>query len=91
MRYALRNQDKIAAAYSEDYLREHVNASLNNFFAKTLTQKIEDTLEYQTINGKEYQVLRINDIADVRCMLEFVVIGRQYDVLRIALLGRMKG
>ena len=28
MRYALRNQDKIAAAYSSEYLKEHIIGSL---------------------------------------------------------------
>lgn len=91
MRYALRNQDKIAATYSADYLQQHLIASLDDFFAKAQTGVIEETLEYQNINGKEYQLLRINDTADERCMLEFVVIGRQYDVFQLAFLGRVKG
>jgi hypothetical protein len=91
MRYALRNQEKIAAAYSTDYLQQHIIASLYKYFANTSDEVIEDALEFQTINGKEYQVLQINDIEDERCMFEFVIIGRKYDVFRLAYNGRIKG
>ena len=91
MRYALRNQEKIAAAYSADYLQQHIIASLNDFFANTSAEMIDDALEFENINGKEYQVLQINDVADEDAMLEFVVIGRRYDVFRLAFNGRIKG
>lgn len=90
MRYALRNQDKIAAAYSADYLQQHLIDSLNKFF-ETVD---EDALkEYWIVNipNERYPILRINDIADEDCMLEFAIIGRQYDILKLAFLGRMKG
>lgn len=91
MRYALRNLEKIAAAYSNDYLQQHIIASLNDYFATTSADEIEEAFEFQTINGKEYHVLQINDVADEDAMLEFVVIGRQYDVFRLAFNGRIKG
>lgn len=92
MRYALRNQDKIAAAYSRDYLQQHILQSLDSAFEITPTESIEEalSLEFQTINGKEYQVLRVNDLADDDSMLEFAVVGWQYDVLHLAFLGRIK-
>lgn len=91
MRYALRNQDKIASSFSTEYLQQHLIESLNKFFAINTADEIEETLEFEVINGNEYQILRINDIADEDCMLEFIVIGRQYDVLRLAFNGRIKG
>lgn len=35
--------------------------------------------------------LRVNDLADDNAMLEFAVIGKEFDVLKLAFLGRMKG
>lgn len=91
MRYALRNQDKIATAYSKDYLQQHIIESLHRYFTNVSENEIEEELEYQTINGKEYQVLKINDVVDENSMLEFVIIGRLYDVFRLAFNGRIKG
>lgn len=91
MRCALRNQEKIAAAYGTAYLQQHIIESLYKYFVDASEDKIEEALEYQTINGKEYQVLQINDVANEDAMLEFVVIGRQYDVFRLAFNGRIKG
>lgn len=90
MRYALRNQEKIAAAYSPDYLKQHLIASLDRFFA---TVDEDALLEYWRINTfvQPYPILRINDVADADCMLEFAIIDRQYDVLKLAFMGRMKG
>ena len=91
MRCALRNQEKIAAAYSADYLQQHIIASLYKYFSDASEDKIEEALEYQTINGNEYQVLQINDVADKDAMLEFVIVGRQYNVFRLAFNDRIKG
>lgn len=91
MRYALRNQEKIASAYGTDYLQQHIIASLYKYFADASEEEIEEVLEYQTINGKEYQVLQINDVADEDAMFEFVIVGRQYDVFRLAFNDRIKG
>lgn len=94
MRYVLRNQDKIASVYSEAYLSEHIIKSLDCFFANSDDDRIFGDIEldtYQTESGESYAVLRINDLADDNAMLEFAVIGKQYDVLKLAFLGRMKG
>lgn len=90
MRYALRNQDKIANSYSEEYLNNHLLASLNSFFNIVDEDEMN---EFWLINTDEYKypVLRINDLADDNAMLEFAVIGRQFDVLKLAYMGRMKG
>lgn len=90
MRYALRNQDKIAAKFGESYLRQHLLSSLKKFFETVDEDALND---YWVVNipNERYPILRINDMADENCMLEFAIIGRQYDVLRLAFLGRMKG
>ena len=44
-----------------------------------------------TCTGEDYPLLRINDLTDDNAMLEFAVIGQQYDVLKLSFLGRMKG
>lgn len=94
MRYALRKQDKIASAYSEDYLQQHIITSLADYFANNADERIADDYSqeaYVTQNGAEYPLLRINDLADDNAMLEFAVVGQQYDVLKLSFLGRMKG
>ena len=77
MRYALRKQEKIASAFSTDYLQNHLIASLNRYFTICTADEIEDVLEFEVINSKEYQILRINDVADENCMLEFIVIKKE--------------
>ncbi|MCM1075985.1 MAG: hypothetical protein NC411_01330 [Bacteroides sp.] len=90
MRYALRNQDKIANSYSKEYLNQHLLASLNQFFKVVDEDDLDD---YWIINTTEYKypILRINDLADNNVMLEFAVIDRQLDVFKLAFMGRMKG
>lgn len=103
MRYALRNQDKIAAAYSSEYLKEHIIGSLDSYFNVPRSQEeVEDFIYsscvcYSTNQGNypimqiNYPIMQINDIADDNAMLEFAWIGTQYDVIKLAFLGRMKG
>ena len=45
----------------------------------------------KTSNGAEYPLLRVNDVADEEAMIEVAVVGQQYDVLKLAFLGRVKG
>jgi hypothetical protein len=96
MRYALRNQDKIAAVYSSEYLKEHIIGSLDSYFNVPRSQEeVEDFIYsscvcYSTNQGN-YPIMQINDIADDNAMLEFAWIGTQYDVIKLAFLGRMKG
>ena len=94
MRYALRKQDKIASVYSEAYLKEHIISSLDSYFGNTSDEHITDDISqegYVTSTGEDYPLLRINDLLDNNAMLEFAVIGQQYDVLKLSFLGRMKG
>nr|DAV37260.1 MAG TPA: hypothetical protein [Caudoviricetes sp.] len=96
MRFALRKQEKIASAYSEGYLKEHILSSLKIYFEKRKNDDIfndMDSNDTYTYDGREisYPVLRINDVADKDSMLEFAIVGQQYDVLKLSFLGRMKG
>lgn len=92
MRYALRKLDKIASAMGEDYLNNHILKSLDSFFTVNDDDNVISSIDaYQTQSGESYAVLRVNDISDDNDMLEFAVIGQQYDVLKLSFLGRMKG
>lgn len=94
MRYALRKQDKIASVYSEAYLNVHIIKSLNSYFGKCDDERIIDDISqegYVSRTGEDYPLLRINDLLDNNAMLEFAVIGQQYDVIRLAFVGRIKG
>lgn len=94
MRYALRKQDKIASVYSEAYLKEHIISSLDSYFGKCDDERIIDDISqegYVSRTGEDYPLLSINDLLDDNAMLEFAVIGQQYDVLKLSFLGRMKG
>ncbi len=94
MRYALRKQDKIASVYSEAYLKEHIISSLDSYFGKCDDERIIDDISqegYVSRAVEDYPLLRINDLLDNNAMLEFAVIGQQYDVLKLSFLGRMKG
>lgn len=94
MRYALRKQDKIASVFGDDYLKNHIIQSLDSFFANSDDDHIVGAIEldaYQTQSGESYALLRCNDLADGNAMLEFAVIGQQFDVLKLSFLGRMKG
>lgn len=92
MRYALRKKDKIASAYSEQYLNDHIIQSLNAYFKIHNDSEIIGTIEIaDKVDNTNYPILRINDVADDNCMLEFAAIGQTYDVLRLSFLGRIKG
>lgn len=92
MRYALRKKDKIASVYSDQYLNDHIIKSLESYFSTYDDSDITETLEdADTIDNLNYPILRINDVSDDNCMLEFAVLGQTYDVIRLSFLGRMKG
>lgn len=97
MRYALRNQAKIAAKLGDEYLRGHIAASLDSFFATATEQTLTEATETVSVPSEdgatefERQYLRINDVADPDAMQEFVIIGSQWDVIRLAYSGRIKG
>jgi hypothetical protein len=92
MRYALRKKDKIASVYSEGYLNDHIIQSLNRYFSTHNDSEIAETIKIaDKVDNTNYPILRINDVVDDNCMLEFAAIGQTYDVLRLSFLGRIKG
>lgn len=88
MRYALRNQDKIAEAYSPDYVKCLIE-SLDHFFKTVDEDAIADYWRINTMHSP-YPVLQVNDVADTGAIFEFAIIGRTFDVLRLAFIGRRK-
>lgn len=93
MRFSLRKQDKIKAVLSNEYLENHILPSLRAYFAKNDDEQIYtdiDAMGYYTETGNVYPLLRINDVANENAMLEFVVIGQMYDVLKLSYVGRLK-
>lgn len=90
MRYSLRNKQKIAATYSEGYLNKHIIASLDKYFTQSDEQITDDAMQefLKTSNGAEYPLLRVNDVADEEAIIEVAIVGQQYDVLKLAFLGR---
>ena len=94
MRYALRKQDKIKAVFGNEYLQNNILQSLNKYFENSDNNRIYSYIEqdgYVTDQGNKYPLLRINDIANSDAMLEFVVLGQMYDILKLSYIGRIKG
>ncbi|MEG1729602.1 MAG: hypothetical protein RR280_08710 [Bacteroidaceae bacterium] len=92
MRYALRKKDKIAQELSTPYLDDHILQSLKYYFENRTDEQIQDDLdETDRYSNVRYDVLRINDQADDNCMLEFAILDQEYDVMKLAFLGRVKG
>ena len=101
--YAIKKLKEFEQALSElgdkdssEYLKEHIIGSLDSYFNVPRSQEeVEDFIYsscvcYSTNQGN-YPIMQINDIADDNAMLEFAWIGTQYDVIKLAFLGRMKG
>lgn len=76
MRFALRNKQKIEKALSDDCLSQIV-LSLKQYFSDNQEMETKD------IAGEPYPVLIINN-ATTEGSIEFYVLGRQYDVSRLA-------
>lgn len=82
-------QAKAIEAKNQKYI-----SSLDSYFGKCDDERIIDDISqegYVSRAGEDYPLLRINDLLDNNAMLEFAVIGQQYDVLKLSFLGRMKG
>lgn len=76
MRFALRNQEKIKNTLGETEL-VRINRSLEYFFTHNSdVLSIEDSVPYP--------LLSINDIVYSSCMIVFYVVGKKYDVYRLA-------
>ncbi len=90
MRYALRNQSKIASVLGEEFLNKHILNSLDNLFISEDDDKIVGRIEkaaFMSQSGTAYDVLAIRDIAEEGTALRFAVIDKTYDVLKLAFIG----
>lgn len=79
MRFALRNKQKIEKALSGDCLSRIV-LSLEQHFSSNLE------IETKEVAGEPYPVLAINN-ASRKGTIEFFVVGKKYDVFRLAFKG----
>lgn len=77
MRYALRNKDKIKAHFEP--------------WGKQMLQRITQSLDaafkagtYDIKQAKPYEVLTVNDTGHTCGIIVFYVIGRMYDVYKLA-------
>ena len=96
MRWALRNQDKIKAAFEPNgnEILTRIKESLTRYFAADRSEypeglrDIED--DFNQVPGEPYPTIAINDVGNDSRMIEFYVIGKQYDVYRLAFKGFTK-
>lgn len=96
MRWALRKQDKIKAAFEPngDEILTRIKESLTRYFAADRSEypeglrDIED--DFSQLPGEPYPTIAINDVGNDSRMIEFYVIGKQYDVYRLAFKGFTK-
>lgn len=67
MRYALRNQDKIAAAYSSEYLKEHIIGSLDSYFNVPRSQEeVEDFIYSSCVCYSTNQGMNLEKLLPLR-------------------------
>lgn len=96
MRWALRKQDKIKAEFEPngDEILTRIKESLTRYFAADRSEypeglrDIED--DFSQLPGEPYPTIAINDVGNDSRMIEFYVIGKQYDVYRLAFKGFTK-
>ena len=97
MRYALRRQEKIKAAFEPngDEILTRINESLTRYFSADRSEypeglrEIED--DFNQLPGEPYPTIAINDVGNDNRMIEFYVTGKQYDVYHVAFKGFTKG
>lgn len=97
MRFALRRQEKIKAAFEPngDEILARIKESLTRFFAADRSEfpegyrEIEDC--FNQLPGEPYPTIAINDVGNDDRMIEFYVTGKQYDVYHVAFKGFTKG
>lgn len=80
MRYALRNQKKIEAAYSPEMLKRIID-SLNEYFKNKYFIPGKDI---QQIGNDQFQTLIISDTGHTVNLIAFYVLSIKYDVVRLA-------
>ena len=74
-RYALRNQEKIKNELGEDILKRII---------KSLDVGFEKPLLIREYEGERYPILTVNDAGHSVNILDFYVIGKEYDVYKLA-------
>ena len=75
MRLALRNQKKIASAYSPEILER---------ILKSLKKQFSDNKSLDVHDGKPYPTLIIDDCGHTCALIAFYVIQIKYDVYNLA-------
>lgn len=94
MRFALRKQEKIKAAFGDETLTR-IKESLTRYFAADRSdypeglRTIED--DFNQLPGEPYPTIDINDVGNDNRMIEFYVTGKKYDVYHLAFKGFTKG
>lgn len=78
MRYSLRNQNKIALAFGDKFVRRLI-ASLEANFEDISIEELDIQKEY-----KPYPILCVNDIGHSCGLILFHVISKTYDVYNLA-------
>lgn len=97
MRWALRRQEKIKAAFEPhgDDVLTRIKESLTRYFSADRSEfpdgyrEIED--DFNQFPGEPYPTIAINDVGNANRMIEFYVTGKQYDVYHVAFKGFTKG
>lgn len=92
MRFALRNQEKIKEHFEPngDEMLNQIKDSLKRFFENAKNKEdAEKNIGISGIAGK-YPVLSINDVENENRMIDFYVLGLQYDVYKLAFIGFSK-
>ena len=90
-RYALMNQERIKNSLGEEYLKNHLVASLDSLFSFDLNlEELIEMSEPLAVNDR-YDFITANDVADEDDMLLFAIIGITYDVVKLAYVSRIKG
>lgn len=96
MRWILRNQEKIKAHFEPhgDEILERIKQSLNHFFTidRSYFPPPFKNLEgyFDDIPGEKYPIISINDMGNENRMIEFYVVGKQFDVYKLAFRGFTK-
>lgn len=97
MRFALRRQEKIKAAFEPngDEILARIKESLTRYFSADRSEFPEGfrdiESDYNQLPGEPYPTIAINDAGNPERMIEFYVTGKQYDVYHVAFKGFTKG
>lgn len=96
MRWALRNQEKIKAYFEPngDEVLARIKESLTHYFTTNRSDFPEglETIEsdFNQLPNEPYPIIAINDVGNENRMIEFYVIGKQYDIYKLAFRGFTK-